>query len=195
MFIKLEHCPLNRSTELTANSPIPLSVSTGKQLFEKMISGMYMGELVRCVLVDLVRNNLLFGGESSPLLETPFAFKTAWISFIDSDKNKTHKETEKVLNDLGLQPFASEEDYEIVKLVCGRVSTRAAYLVSAAITCILKKMKRSFTTVGVDGSVYRFHPHFHDLMEKKITELLCGTDYKFSLTLSEDGSGRGAGKR
>ena len=159
-----------------------------------MISGMYMGELVRCVLIDLVRTNLLFGGESSPLLETPFEFKTAWVSFIESDTKNSYSQTVRVLEKLGLAKHASQEDYEIMKLVCGRVSTRAAYLVSAAITCILKKMKRSYTTVGVDGSVYRFHPHFHDLMEKKITELLCGTDYKFSLMLSEDGSGRGAGK-
>ena len=177
---------------LTANSPILLPVSTGKQLFEKMISGMYMGELVRCVLIDLVRTNLLFGGKSSPMLETPFEFKTAWVSFIESDTKNSYAQTIRVLEKLGLDKHASQEDYEIMKLVCGRVSTRAAYLVSAAITCILKKMKRSYTTVGVDGSVYRFHPHFHDLMEKKITELLCGTDYKFSLMLSEDGSGRGA---
>ncbi len=37
----------------------------------------------------------------------------------------------------------------------------------------------------------RYHPHFHDLMEKKIAELT-RPQYKFDLMLSEDGSGRGA---
>lgn len=158
-----------------------------------MISGMYMGELVRCVLIDLVKTNLLFNGQTSKRLETAFEFKTAYVSWIESDTKNSYTQTNRVLEELGLSEQASQEDREILKLVCGRVSTRAAYLVSAAITCILKKMKRPYTTVGVDGSVYRYHPHFHDLMEKKITELLCGTDYKFSLMLSEDGSGRGAG--
>ncbi len=40
-------------------------------------------------------------------------------------------------------------------MICARISTRAAYLVSAAVATILNKMKRPHTTVGVDGSVYR----------------------------------------
>ena len=36
------------------------SVNPGKQIFEKMISGMYMGELVRQVLVDLMKDDLIF---------------------------------------------------------------------------------------------------------------------------------------
>lgn len=151
-----------------------------------------MGELVRCVLIDLVKTNLLFNGQTSKKLQTAFEFQTAYVSWIESDTKNSYIQTNRVLTELELIEHASVEDREIIKLVCGRVSTRAAYLVSAAITCILKKMKRPYTTVGVDGSVYRYHPHFHDLMEKKIAELLCGTDYKFSLMLSEDGSGRGA---
>jgi len=45
--------------------------------------------------------------------------------------------------------------------------------------------------VGVDGSVYRFHPKFHDLMYAKIRELT-NDHIQFDLMLSEDGSGRGA---
>ncbi|GFS44724.1 phosphotransferase [Trichonephila inaurata madagascariensis] len=63
--------------------------------------------------------------------------------------------------------------------------------ISASVATILNKIKRPHTTVGVDGSVYKCHPHFHDLMEKKIEELTI-PDYKFDLMLSEDGSGRGA---
>ena len=170
-----------------------ISLNKGKQLFEKMISGMYMGELVRCVLIDLVKSELLFNGQTSKKLGTTFLFQTAYVSWIESDTKNSYNQTNRVLSELDLIDFATNEDREIIKLVCGRVSTRAAYLISAAIACILKKMKRPYTTVGVDGSVYRYHPHFHDLMEKKIAELLCGTDYKFSLMLSEDGSGRGAG--
>ena len=37
-----------------------LSINPGKQIFEKMISGMYMGELIRQVLVDLMKDDLIF---------------------------------------------------------------------------------------------------------------------------------------
>ena len=36
------------------------SLNPGAQTFEKMISGMYMGELVRQVLVDMVWEDLMF---------------------------------------------------------------------------------------------------------------------------------------
>ena len=39
-----------------------LSINPGKQIFEKMISGMYMGEVVRQVLVDLCHEGLIFVG-------------------------------------------------------------------------------------------------------------------------------------
>merc|ERR1719509_567207 len=47
-----------------------MSVNPGKQIFEKMISGMYMGELVRQVLVDLMKDDLIFvGADMERLLE------------------------------------------------------------------------------------------------------------------------------
>ena len=33
-------------------------------------------------------------------------------------------------------------------------------------------MNRPDVVVAVDGSLYRFHPHFHDLMVEKITYLV-----------------------
>ncbi|XP_076372366.1 hexokinase type 2-like isoform X3 [Tachypleus tridentatus] len=106
------------------------------------------------------------------------------------DGKHTYGNARRVLAEMNIFN-ATTDDLENVKLVCSRVSTRAAFLVSAAISCILNRMKRPHTTVGVDGSVYRYHPYFHDLMERKISELTA-PDYKFDLMLSEDGSGRGA---
>jgi len=166
------------------------SLNAGKQLFEKMISGMYMGEIVRLILVDLCKEGLILNGVGSEKLSTPKAFSTAYVSWIESDSKGDYTSTRDALHELELD-HATDDDCEIIKLVCSRVSTRAAYLVSAAVATILNKIRRPHTTVGVDGSVFRYHPHFQDLMEKKISEL---TDpaYKFDLMLSEDGSGRGA---
>jgi hexokinase len=36
----------------------------------------------------------------------------------------------------------------------------------------MNKMGHDNVTVGIDGSVYRFHPHFHDLMMEKIAQLV-----------------------
>lgn len=68
---------------------------------------------------------------------------------------------------------------------------RAAQLVSAGVACLLNKMGEKKAVVAVDGSVYRFHPCFHNLMTANIQKLI-KPDIKFDLMLSEDGSGRGA---
>jgi hypothetical protein len=39
-------------------------------------------------------------------------------------------------------------------------------------------MQKPYVTVGVDGSVYRFHPTFPTLLDKKIEELLEGENLK-----------------
>lgn len=51
--------------------------------FEKMISGMYMGEIVRQVLCELTAQRLLFRGEGSEELFTHKRFLTKYISEIE----------------------------------------------------------------------------------------------------------------
>lgn len=158
--------------------------------FEKMISGMYMGEMVRCLLARLTKKGLLFEGKGTDKLFLPHVIDASFVSEVEGDKKEEYNKTRKALERMDIQE-ATDEDCENVKLVCSRVSTRAAHLVSAAIATIINRMKRPQVTVGVDGSVYRYHPHFHNLMEKKISELI-RPECKFELMLSEDGSGRGA---
>lgn len=76
-----------------------------------------------------------------------------------------------MLGELGLA-HASEQDCANVRYICECVSRRAAHLVSAGIAVLINKMKEPSLTVGVDGSVYRFHPHFHDLMVEKIKQFI-----------------------
>lgn len=51
--------------------------------FEKMISGMYMGELVRVVLEHLAKEGLLFEGNTSGSLFRRGAFPTKYVSEIE----------------------------------------------------------------------------------------------------------------
>ncbi|XP_022115020.2 hexokinase type 2 isoform X5 [Pieris rapae] len=166
------------------------SINPGKQIQEKMISGMYMGELVRLALVKYTRMGLLFGGRGSDLLFQRGSFYTKYVSEIESDKPGDFTSCMDVLEELGLS-HATEADMASVRHVCECVSRRAAHLVSAGIATLLNKMNEPRVTVGIDGSVYRFHPHFHTLMCEKIAQLV-RPGIQFDLMLSEDGSGRGA---
>ncbi|XP_034952327.1 hexokinase type 2 isoform X2 [Chelonus insularis] len=164
------------------------SINPGTQIFEKMISGMYMGELARLVLEKLVDAGLLFNGRCSTDLRKKGKFFTKYVSEIEADPKGKYTNCREILSELGISN-AADQDCENVRYVCSVVSRRAAHLASAGIACLLNKIGEDNVTVGIDGSVYRFHPHFHDLMTEKISQL---QSYKFDLMLSEDGSGRGA---
>jgi hexokinase len=53
------------------------------QSFEKLISGMYLGEITRLVLVDLISTGEIFGGKCSNDFLVPYSFETANMSRIE----------------------------------------------------------------------------------------------------------------
>uniref|UniRef100_A0A183GIX0 Phosphotransferase n=1 Tax=Heligmosomoides polygyrus TaxID=6339 RepID=A0A183GIX0_HELPZ len=106
------------------------------------------------------------------------------------EEDKTFQKTMQILEDIGVESV-SGADCANVAYVCNLISTRAAHLTAAAIATLLNRMQRPYVTVGVDGSVYRFHPSFPRLLDEKIDQLIEG-DLEYQLMLSEDGSGRGA---
>ncbi|XP_026066335.1 hexokinase-2-like [Carassius auratus] len=171
------------------------SLNPGKQLFEKMISGMYMGELVRLILVKMAKEDLLFQGHITPDLLTTGHFQTAFISDIENNKSSEGLlSAEQVLRGLGLDP--SPEDCAITQRVCQIVSTRAAHLCAASLAAVLRQIRdnkateKLRTTVGVDGSVYKNHPQFARRLNKMVRLLVPDCDVRF--LRSEDGSGKGA---
>ncbi|RWS21914.1 putative hexokinase HKDC1-like protein [Leptotrombidium deliense] len=123
-------------------------------------------------------------------MNTPFSFKTQYLSEIECDYNGEYTNADQVLKQLDIEEY-SREDCDKLKYICTLVSTRAAHLASAAVATILNRIKRFNTTIAVDGSVYRKHPRFRQIMEETIPKLI-NPRYKFKLVLSEDGSGKGA---
>lgn len=52
-----------------------------------MISGMYMGELVRLILVKMTKEKLVFQGKTTSQLLTTGSFNTSYIYTIENDKS------------------------------------------------------------------------------------------------------------
>lgn len=111
-----------------------------------MISGMYMGELVRLALVKFTKSGLLFGGQGSDLLFKRFQFFTKYVSEIESDKPGTFMNCYDVLEEVGIA-HATDEDCANVRFICECVSSRAAYLSSAGIAGLINKMNDPSVTV------------------------------------------------
>ncbi|XP_035255801.1 hexokinase HKDC1 isoform X2 [Anguilla anguilla] len=169
------------------------SLNVGKQRFEKMMSGMYLGEIVRHILIDLTRHGLLFRGHITDLLKTRGIFETKFLSQIESDRLAL-LQVRSILRRLGLDSTC--DDSIIVKEVCGTVSQRAAQLCGAGMAAVVDKIRENRgldhldISVGVDGTLYKLHPHFSRILRKTVRDLAPRCDVTF--VLSEDGSGKGA---
>ncbi|XP_068133147.1 hexokinase-3 [Hyperolius riggenbachi] len=164
----------------------------GEQRFDKMISGTYLGEIVRHVLIGLTNHGLLFGGVATEQLLTKNAFSTKNLSDIENDHSSFEK-TKSILTSLGVHP--SEQDCEQVKCVCSAVSVRSARLCAAGLAAVANRIRNNRqdplgrVTVGVDGSVYKSNPKFGEHLNKALKEL--APECQIKLLVSEDGSGTG----
>uniref|UniRef100_A0A803WC73 hexokinase n=1 Tax=Ficedula albicollis TaxID=59894 RepID=A0A803WC73_FICAL len=172
------------------------SLNPGKQLFEKMISSLYLGELVRLILLKMTKEGLLFNGKVSTALLTKGKIEMKHVSAMEKYKEGLSN-TKEILT--GLNLFPSEEDCVAVQHVCTIVSFRSANLCAAALAAILtrlrenKKLLRMRTTVGIDGGLYKTHPKFAKRLHKAVRRLVPTCDVRF--LLSAGGSGRGARRR
>nr|XP_006076386.2 hexokinase-3 isoform X2 [Bubalus bubalis] len=169
------------------------SINPGKQRFEKMISGMYLGEIVRHILLHLTSLGVLFRGQQTQRLQTRDIFKTKFLSEIESD-SLALRQVRAILEDLGL-PLTSDDALMVLE-VCQAVSQRAAQLCGAGMAAVVEKIRENrgleelTISVGVDGTLYKLHPHFSSLVAATVRELAPRCVVTF--LQSEDGSGKGA---
>ncbi|KAL5471281.1 hypothetical protein EMCRGX_G029378 [Ephydatia muelleri] len=138
-----------------------------KQIFEKMISGRYLGEMVRLVLVQLQDDGLFLVGNASDKLRTPQVFESSYLSDIETGDSTDLSACKAIFQKLGIDG-ATDGDCRIVRRVCEAISTRAARLAAMGIVTILRKIgKLDRCTVAIDGTLYEKHPHFRERVAVK----------------------------
>jgi len=69
-------------------------------------------------------------------------------------------------------PDLSTEECEIIRYVSDCWVRRAAHMVSASIATLINRIDEKKITVAIDGSLYRFHPNFHNLMMEYMEPLV-----------------------
>jgi len=173
------------------------SLNPSGQIFEKMLSGMYLGELVRLMMIKAIQNNHLFATNAKKfklldiLTTAKDCFETRYLSEIETDISPNFNRTKRILEERFKVSNASVEDCQKLQFLCECVSKRSAYLVGIGTANLINRVEEKEVVVGVDGSVYRLHPkyetHIKEILRKFVTP-----DKKYELMLSEDGSGRGA---
>jgi len=170
------------------------SANPGKQILEKMVGGMYLGEVARLVLVDLVKRKMLFSGQPAGKLSLQKSFKSEYLSVIEADSPSGLRQTRNILSGLGIKNV-SRPDARLVKNVCELTAKRASIISAACLAAVIKHIDRNLKnkhTVAIDGSVYEKHPVFAKQMRKALQAIFGQKAQKIKMALTKDGSGVGA---
>ncbi|XP_077218204.1 hexokinase-3-like isoform X2 [Tasmannia lanceolata] len=190
--------------DLDAESPNP-----NDQGFEKMISGMYLGDIVRRVILRMAQESDLFG-DVTPSLSVPFILRTPLMSAMHEDNSPDLREVARILKEILQISEVPLKVRRIVVRVCDVVTRRAARLAAAGIVGILKKIGRDGsggntsgrreslsktrrTVVAIEGGLYASYSMFREYLNDAVSEIL-GEEMAPYIVLRtlEDGSGIGA---
>lgn len=160
------------------------------QIYEKMISGMYIGEVARYIILDLISTGELFLGAACPLLMKPHSFTVVNMSRIERDYSPDLSATRSMLEDTYEITDIKLEDLKLIRKICELVSTRAARIASVGIAAALTKIKKvggTGSTVAINGSVFEHYPHFQNRMKDAFRELFGVAAEEILLTQAIDG--------
>ncbi|KAJ5953674.1 Hexokinase [Penicillium verhagenii] len=170
------------------------SVHPGVQIYEKMVSGLYIGEMLRLILVTLHEEGRLFKGQDITRLRTENSLEASFLSVGELDLSEDLDTMREEFEDtLSLKPALHE--LKICRYLIGLVATRAARLYACGIAAICKKKNMRRCHVGVDGSVFNKYSGFKGRAAQGLRDIFDWPPEELELIAlnpSEDGSVVGA---
>ena len=211
----LPNTPYDAALDAESNNP-------GVQMFEKRISGMFLGEILRRALLALVNDSKsqLFHDNTSAdndehsttyiredsALYKKWGLDTSFLSICQADNSPGLRVIRLALSrDLGIDA-ASEEDAMAVKVLVEAIGRRAARLSAVAIGGVVvgtgnNKSKvgagaeDDVVDIGVDGSLVEFYPGFEGYIRealREVKDLGEEGERRIRIGIAKDGSGVGA---
>lgn len=195
------------------------SINPGMQMFEKRVSGMFLGEILRLTIIDLLQNDdvQLFKDVNSSsndwrsttsIAKDSGIFKqwgvdTSIMSVAAADNTPDLGPLRQALEDQLMVYTPSLEDAQAFKAVAEAIGRRAARLSAVAVAAVVLKTGKltdpewagEDVDIGVDGSLVEHYPYFRDMMYDAFKSIEgigeAGAD-KIRIGIAKDGSGVGA---
>ena len=225
MIINTEWGSFDNHLSVLPNTPYDIgldagSVNPGIQMFEKRISGMFLGEILRRALISLIEDPSvpLFSDEDSNSNDVrsttsiapdspvwkQWGVDTSFLSITAGDSGSGLKATRQALdNDYGISA-PSAEDAEAVQKIAASIGRRAARLSAVAIAAVIISTNALESTtddpeepvdIGVDGSLVEFYPNFEEYVREALRAIpkvgVLG-EKRVRIGIAKDGSGVGA---
>ncbi|KAL9103926.1 MAG: hypothetical protein Q9163_001074 [Psora crenata] len=221
MIVNTEWGSFDNQMSVLPNTPYDIdldreSVNPGIQMFEKRVSGMFLGEILRRTIIALRKESVLFQTEDPSNRDAPtvtensalykqWGVDTSFLSLVQADTSPDFSETRRTLaNDFGVDA-ASSSDAEALKVLVNAIGKRAARLSAVAIGAVIittghhishsSDPEEDVVDIGVDGSLVEHYPGFVDHIRealREIPELGEKGEKRIRIGIAKDGSGVGA---
>lgn len=163
-----------------------ITLNPGQQRMEKMVSGMYIGELVRLILLDMTDRGILLEKKHRPVLAREHSISPEQMSLTVPGED--------FFAAIGI-PKAADQDRDAAALVCRIVSKRSARIAGAALAAVVTWMDANLErkhTIAIDGSLFEKYPGYPENMRCVLEELFARRADRIALCATSDGSGIGA---
>lgn len=196
MIINLESGNFNQLPFTCYDSQLDAySEKPGAQLLEKMVSGHYIGELLRIIACTLFDAGLLSESSGRDILATPYLLNGAHISLLQEDNTTDLTLIASWLENSLSITNSSVEDRQVLKSIASLVCTRSARLVAATYLGIIKHIDpklENHHNIAIDGSLYEKMPDYAEMIQTTLNQALGTKEKHVTTTLIKDGSGIGA---
>lgn len=171
-----------------------LSAHPGSQMYEKLVAGLYLGEIYRIILIELHGLGMLSPGKDVSILEKADVIDASFLSVAEADMSRSLDEIKELFKDK-LHMDLTPDEVKVCRYLVELVGTRAARLYACSIAAICRRLNVRECRVGADGSVFHKYTHFKDRSLHALREILdwpyFSEDY-VTFHDAEDGSGVGA---
>ncbi|ORY11747.1 hypothetical protein BCR34DRAFT_513497 [Clohesyomyces aquaticus] len=182
------------------------SVNPGFEMFEKRISGMYLGEILRLAILSLTTDPKvrLFAGtliSTTSKLYAQWGLDSSFMSHLESDATVHLSVTRTQIEEYLDISIVSYEELEAIRIISHAIGRRSARLSAVALGAVilqtdcLRTADKGRIDVGVDGSLIALYPGFLAEMRtalKAVEEIGAEGEGKIDILLARDGSGVGA---
>lgn len=169
------------------------SDNPGEQRFEKMLSGKYLGELFRQIVLDFSHRGLLGTLNNLPARwNRPYSIKGKDLSLILAEDASVLLERGK---DSIPGLLAQSDEYFAFKQIAHILTKRSARLVAASLIGVVRHLDPHLDnrhTVAIDGSLYEGMPGYAQELTAALSEALESKTALVTVKLSAGGSLTGA---
>lgn len=151
------------------------------QPLEYLITGRYLGEIVRLIILEAISTIGLFGGQIPERLDEPYAFSTQILAVFESDQTTDlSKASARFHVDHPMRSPPKLHELEFIRSICRLASRRAAAYLATSLHALwavrtsaegIEPGEASHVTIACDGSMIEKYPGFRQCTQRYLDSL------------------------